>query len=88
MVTTKKCSWGTCKSDSRYSDRLKRNCSGDKVSFYIFLGKNITKKSESAGFARATEAMDLYARRIVTYVAFTLLEKMVLLTTIQTLYQR
>ncbi|XP_046861819.1 uncharacterized protein LOC124455135 [Xenia sp. Carnegie-2017] len=25
MVTTKRCTWGTCKSDSRYPDRLKRD---------------------------------------------------------------
>ena len=38
MVTTKKCSWGTCKSDSRYPDRLKRNSSGNEVFFLHFPG--------------------------------------------------
>jgi hypothetical protein len=38
MVTTKKCAWGTCKSDSRYPDRLKRNSNGADIFFYIFLG--------------------------------------------------
>ena len=89
MVTTKKCSRGTCKSDSRYPDRFKRNSSGDEVFFFcIFLGKNTTTQSESAGLLHATEAMDLYVQRLITYVAFTLLEKMVLLMTIQTLYQQ
>ena len=44
MVTTKKCSWGTCKSDSRYPDRLKRNSSGDKVFFLHFPGAKYHKE--------------------------------------------
>jgi hypothetical protein len=38
MVTTKKCAWGTCKSDSRYPDRLKRNSNGADIFFLHFPG--------------------------------------------------
>ena len=38
MVTTKKCAWGTCKSDSRYPDRLKRGANGSKIFFLHFPG--------------------------------------------------
>ncbi|XP_046863672.1 uncharacterized protein LOC124457476 [Xenia sp. Carnegie-2017] len=39
MVTTKRCAWGTCKSDSRYPDRLKRDASRSKVFFLHFPGE-------------------------------------------------
>jgi hypothetical protein len=88
MVTTKKCAWGTCKSDSRYLDWLKRNNNGANILFYIFLWLDTIAQNESAGYVHTTEAIHLYVRRIDIYVAFILLDKMVLLKNIQTLYQQ
>ena len=49
MVTTKKCSWGTCKSDSRYPDRLKRNSNGDGRTGRCFADKNFHGKESKFG---------------------------------------
>lgn len=38
MVTTKRCAWGTCRNDTRYPQRIKRNSKGDEVSFLHFPG--------------------------------------------------
>ena len=38
MVTIKRCSWGTCKNDSRYPERITKNSNGDRISFYHFPG--------------------------------------------------
>ena len=36
MVTTKRCSYGTCKNDSRYPKSWERNPNGDPVKFFHF----------------------------------------------------
>ena len=36
MVTTKRCSYGTCKNDSRYPKSWERNPNGDLVKFFHF----------------------------------------------------
>ena len=38
MVAIKRCSWGTCKNDSRYPERMTKNSNGDPISFYHFPG--------------------------------------------------
>ena len=38
MVTTKRCAYGTCKNDSRYPEKWKRNPNGDPVEFFLFPG--------------------------------------------------
>lgn len=43
MVTTKRCAYGTCKNDSRYPERWKRNDRGDPVEFYHFPGEKRQK---------------------------------------------
>ena len=39
MVVTKRCAWGTCKNDSRYPDRMVKNCHGDPVVYFLFPGQ-------------------------------------------------
>jgi hypothetical protein len=62
------CAWGTCKSDPRYPDRLKRNSNGADIIIYIFLGLVTIPQNESAEYVHATEAINLYVRRIVMFL--------------------
>ena len=81
----KRCAWGTCKTDSRYPERLIKG--GKVINFHPFLSKKNLKNVGNCGFALVAGQMTLNVRRIAIYAACILWERTGRPTKIQILFQ-
>ena len=53
----KRCAWGTCKTDSRYPERLIKD--GKVTNFHPFQSEKDSKNLENCGFVHVAEQMQL-----------------------------
>ena len=77
--------WGTCKTDSRYPERLIKD--GKVINFHPFPSEKNSKNVGNCGLVLAAGQMTLNVRRIATYAAYILREKTGRPTKIQILFQ-
>ena len=64
----KRCAWGTCKTDSRYPERLIKG--GKVINFHPFPSRKNSKNVGNCGFVLVAGQMTLNVRRIATYAAY------------------
>ena len=72
-TVVKRCAWGTCKTDSRYPERLIKD--GKVINFHPFPSEKKSKNVGNCGFVLVAGQMTLNVRRIVTYAACILWER-------------
>ena len=83
----KRCAWGTCKTDSRYPERLIKG--GKVINSYPFPSEKKFKQRRELWIRSCSRAgqMTLNVRRIATYAACVLWERTGRPTKIQILFQ-
>ena len=62
----KRCSWGTCKTDSRYPERLQTE-DGKIISFHSFPSVKKFKEREKHGLGHAVEVIHSNVKRTAIY---------------------